>query len=284
MSILLANVKRREDQNVVIFNDERNLERIRSLFVFDQNRSHPIEYDNEHRLEQDEYFYVDLSGEQMEEVQQVYHLNNQSNGDLNIGGFGNEYDKIQCLYYLTNSHAIFKKVFKNNFLHERGFIRLEGAPSFEQPNNALSFDQRVDVHLDLVSNRMKFISYRNAVSLFPCLYAFFQEATATEVGAMLDDELFELDEDFNKSSVGTNNRKKIAYAINSLEVDLAGQKDKIAAYAAAHDSEGIFSDGKFVIKNNADLTKAMLIITGAYYPNAITGDEMVAKVSRKVEL
>ena len=66
--------------------------------------------------------------------------------------------------------------------------------------------------------------------------------------------------------------------------ELRGELHKLySAEAQKYAPEGLYVDGKFNLTKNVDVTHALRIITGAYYKNPITDDEMIAKVASKAE-
>ena len=77
----------------------------------------------------------------------------------------------------------------------------------------------------------------------------------------------------------------MAYAAQELNINLEDAElvGRLTGYAVRHAPGGLFENGKFNIRSNADVTEALRLITGAYYQNEVTGDRMVAKSAVKAK-
>ncbi|MCK5589237.1 MAG: hypothetical protein KAI16_02925 [Candidatus Pacebacteria bacterium] len=281
MKKVLAKINRKNDSNVIVFSEEIKVEKIEKMFQPYSSELELKKYDPELPEEKDEYYYVNLSEKQFQTITEEYIISNDSSGELNNDGFSRDYMNITSLYLISDKKVLFKKINKSNFIHERGFIRVQSEPSFETAKNMISMSNSVDLILFKKEKKLLFRKFRIASWIVPVLKEFYRSATQEEVDKVLDKSVFNIGESFDTKKVGDLNRKKISLYLEHNELDL-GKKSvqiKIDNYIKKYekyDLVNLFDGKKFSIDNNADLTKVLQIVTGSFFENEITGKKMLA--------
>ena len=283
--MIIAHIDRKEDKNAILFADNSKLDTVKPLFHDPFTSLTKKKYDNEHNLSDDECWEAGLSGEQFEQLKYLYELDEDSTGDMNKNKLYQTNDSIRALYMVEGDSVRFKRIFKQQLLRDSTVFNLDGEPKLSDMHNVLAIDEKVHAVVNTSAKKILFKDYRIATQLFSCLTSLYREATQTETDNLMSADIFALDEKFPTSKIGQTNRKKIAYAIEELKIDLNDEsiKVRIEAEAQKYAPEGLYVDGKFNLTKNVDVTHALRIITGAYYKNPITDDEMIAKVASKAE-
>lgn len=283
--MIIAHIDRKEDKNAILFADNSKLDKVKPLFHDPFTSLTKKKYDNEHNLSDDECWEAGLSDEQFEQLKCLYELDEDSTGDMNKNKLYQTNDSIRALYMVEGDSVRFKRIFKQQLLRDSTVFNLDGEPKLSDMHNVLAIDEKVHAVVNTSAKKILFKDYRIATQLFSCLTSLYREATQTETDNLMSADIFALDEKFPTSKIGQTNRKKIAYAIEELKIDLNDEsiKVRIEAEAQKYAPEGLYVDGKFNLTKNVDVTHALRIITGAYYKNPITDDEMIAKVASKAE-
>ena len=283
--MIIAHIDRKEDKNAILFADNSKLDKVKPLFHDPFTSLTKKKYDNEHNLSDDECWEAGLSDEQFEQLKHLYELDEDSTGDMNKNKLYQTNDSIRALYMVEGDSVRFKRIFKQQLLRDSTVFNLDGEPKLSDMHNVLAIDEKVHAVVNTSAKKILFKDYRIATQLFSCLTSLYREATQTETDNLMSADIFALDEKFPTSKIGQTNRKKIAYAIEELKIDLNDEsiKVRIEAEAQKYAPEKLYVDGKFNLTKNVDVTHALRIITGAYYKNPITDDEMIAKVASKAE-
>ncbi len=283
MSVIYAKLKRNENPTVILFGEQQSEPALEQLFN-PVSLDNSIEYDcNGIQLTDDEVFHVDLSEEQWSKVQAVFQTNNTSTADLNNSGYSDQYGNIDVIYRVTDEAIAFKKIYAFHLVGHRGFVAWGDRPSFIAPTDKVSIDGRNDLYIDKTTKRAYFKSFTQASRVASVLLEFYFEATEQETTDVLANDIFDVSE-LDIAEVKQRNRKRIALITNELGIDLsdAGTVTKIKAYADKYSLGDVFNDDKLKVASNTELTKALDVISGAFYKNEITDDVMKATATKKI--
>lgn len=286
-SVLIAHLVRKNNPNALLFKKEKDIREVEEYFkMYDRQR---IDFSNEMEIGKNEYTAVKLSPNQWVDIEKKYILNTKSTASLAINNISREIDLVKTIYLIKGNKIFFKKITKSNFLKDKKIFGLgiglsDGPEIIKNSNEMIAFGNTVDAILDLANQEVMFISYHNAVGLFPILSDFYKEATQSEVDEFLGNDIFKIHESFNTSTVGSTNRKKISFFQNEIRLNIKNPEvaSKIERYSEKYLGKNLAINNHFEIKNNSDITDIMHIICGSYYENEITGEKMLACSSKKL--
>lgn len=288
-AVILAYIKRPEDQNTVLFSNDPKKQDILKLFRDPYISAEKARFDGKTPLNEGECYEVNLSqnGQEMIERQYITSIGEVSSlSDYEPTGNDEETnDTIRVIYMFDGKKLVFKHIPKKQQLQDSMIINMDGEPAATNMVNVLAIDERIDAVYNAITHKFYFTDFQAAKHVFGPLEVYYRSATQDEVDEWLDPGIFDIDSSFDTFGISTPNRKKMTYASEQLGIDLANPEivGRIAAYAGKHAQKMLFINGKFNIKKNADLTEALRLITGSYYENAITGVLMVANTPKKAK-
>lgn len=286
MNKIFGYIKRDEDPNVLLFTSDVKRAEVVALFADRFDGLELIDYDNEHVLEDDECWTVELSDTQFEVLKQQYVTDLESTTNHNPSTIRSADGNMRALYLVEETQVVFKCISKRQYMRDSSILSLDGEPRVTDLHNILAVDAQVDAVLEIDTQKLRFRNFNSAKQLFPFVIEFYRSATQAEVDQWLGAPLFEVDENFATAKVGAANRKKIAFALKELAIvlDEAQTAQRIKTHAANHAIAGLFDGDKFNLATNKDVTEMMRIVTGAYHTNPITDDPMLARSAYKVRV
>lgn len=284
MSVIYAKVKREENRNVILFNEDQVDESLNKLFTPPVLKN-SIEYDcyGPQSLD-DEVFHVDLSHEQWLKVKDVYETENASAANLPNTGYADQYVNIDVIYRVTGNAISFKKIRPSQIALQVGQLEWGDRPVYVAPSEKVLIDPQLDLYIDKTSRRAYFKSFRRAAGIAKVLNDFYEETTQQFAEEALAFDVFNISE-FDVTEVGSKNRKRLARIKGDLGIDLSDVATvrRINDYADRYEREGVFEDGRIKITSNAELTEALDVISGSFYKNEITDDLMKVTSAKKLD-
>ncbi len=282
----LAYVKRDEEANSTLFEDDARRDELASLFQdpFSDATKFPFEGDTQ-VLADGACYEVSLSQHGIEAMERQYITSTLQIDSLSEYDISTEGGKdISVVYAFDGKKLVFKRVPKSRHLRDSKIVSIgdEGAV-ISSSTHVFSFDDKVDAVYHVGTKKLYFADFQAAKHVFGTLEIYYRGATQNEVDEWLDPGVFDIDSSFDTFAISTPNRKRMRLATDELQIDLADEETliRIRAYAAQHAPKMLFINNKFNVKKNADITEALRIITGAYYQNEITGELMVANTPKR---
>jgi len=283
--VIIAYIKRHKDPNTILFGDGEKIDDILKLFndPFSARKKQP--YLGEAEVNEGSCFEVSLSEGARDAMRRQY-VTMQSqleslksywrDGDAGL-------DAIRVIYSYDGTKLIFKRVRSNQILNQGHIVTLEREAHVSDASGALAIDSEIAAVYNMQTNRFYFIDFITAKHVFGSLELYYRSATQNDVDEWLDPSLFNVDDNFDTFTISTPNRKKMAYASEELGIKLEDAEllGRLTAYAGRHSPGGLFENGKFNIRSNADVTESLRVITGAYFQNEVTGDVMIAGSAKK---
>ena len=283
MSVIYAKLKRDENPNVILFNEDQVDEKLNHLFA-PPGLKNSIEYDcyGPQSLN-DEIFHVDLSNDQWLKIQDVYETDNERAANLNSSGYLDQYVNIDVIYRVTHGAISFKKIRPSQIASQQGSLEWGDRPVFEAPSEKVLIDPPVDLYIDKSEKRAYFKSFRNASRIARVLNDFYEETTQQHAEEALAFDVFNIAE-FDVADVSPRNRKRLARIKGDLDIDLADASTvtRINEYADKYERVDVFENSRIKICSNAELTEALDVISGSFYKNEITYDVMKATSTKKL--
>ncbi len=285
-SVIVAYIKRPTDPNSILFANDSNRSEIEKLFKDPFAAKKKVDFDIAYELDDDECWEVPLSEAGRDAMKRQYVLSLHAAKELNINKREEEASNdIRTIYLVGETKVIFKHISRSNYLRGGKIISLAGKPNATDLQDVLAIGSEVHAVYNTATNRFYFTDFQAAKHVFGRLEVVYRSATQKEVDEWLDPSVFNVDDNFDTFSISTPNRKKMSYAAEELGINLENPElvARLSSYAGRHSPGGLFENGKFNIRSNADVTEALRIITGAYYQNEVTGDLMVAKSTAKAK-
>ncbi|MDD5770168.1 MAG: hypothetical protein PHE25_04305 [Candidatus Gracilibacteria bacterium] len=260
------NAKLKNDTHVKIFSSDSELEKINFYSI--PNIENEVEYNFNTKLENDEWFFVNLSSEQISSMIDEYKTSITGSGELNKITKDN-YDDIEVCYLVEDNKIIFTKIIKSYFVRSTKFLGFSDlGPEIIEQQNSITFNGQVDVYFD-GTNKLYFKSYTRAKSIFDGLSDFYRTASQEEVNTFLEKDFFVIKDNFDKSKLGDRLHKNIAKIIDDNNINFTDLevRTKYNNYATTFLGENIQinQEGKFEIEKNKDLTNVVKLLQGHYY-------------------
>lgn len=263
-------------QHRILASDDAALEQFD--FYFAPNIIGKVPFNPDKKLESEEWYYVQLNQERIEQMIKPYTDNERRSGDLN-NTVQSEYQTIEVVYRVIGSHAIFTKITDSYRIKNRTIVKLYDLEQAKviRESSSIEFNGEVHAYFD-GSNRLYFRNFSKVRSMFPGLDDFYRDATREEKQRFLDSPIFTLGA-VELSAIGQNDSKRIAVVLNDTKIDFesSARQEKIID-SARHFSEEIeldvTSDGKIVLDEPVDVKKALNVIMSKYYISEVTGEKM----------
>lgn len=266
----------------VIFDDEEHMADINKFYA-SPDVSHPVEFTPEHKLEDNEWFYVDLNSDQKAAMIQPYLDAANATGDVNDTKLI-DYEQVMTLFRVSGKKITFSKITGGSRVDNKFSITLGEQPEIAKTFHAIELKKTPDAYFD-GGVRLYFRNYTAVRPLFKGLDEFFRQATEEEREEFLGNGFFVLGDDY--IHIGVRTAKRIAAIVDDPEIDLDDEetRDKIRYYAASYPESNIkFTDNERIpINNTTELNNVLTLLDGHYYTSELTGQKMKAKGSTKLK-
>jgi len=153
MSVIYAKLKRDENPNVILFNEDQVDDKLNHLFT-PPGLKNSIKYDcyGPQSLN-DEIFHVDLSNDQWLKIQDIYETDNGRASHLDNSGYSDQYANIDVIYSVTNSAISFKKIRPSQIALQQGSLEWGDRPVFVAPSEKVLIDPPVDLYINKSAKR-----------------------------------------------------------------------------------------------------------------------------------
>ena len=270
MFILIGKVK----------SDYRNIlsQKNEILDQLDTEKIDTFEFDPNHKLEDDEWFYIiDFSKGDF-----FIDLCKEDFSTASLGQIANnEYDEIQCIVIFQDGQKHFQRITRSRFVDKKTILDYSGQPKIVEHRKQLEVKLESDAIFIAATDTLYFKQIARIKTIFPGIEELAREATQTEVDEFLGHGTIKLQEGYDTHSVGSNNRKRIA-DIGKKYINFSPQKQhKLIDYAK--DKTGInFENGIFKIGSEKDLKNLLYAMDQRYYYADIYEENRVANSVRVV--
>lgn len=231
--------------------------------------SHEIEYIHSHKLDENEWFYI--SEFRSKEFTNDFIERDYSNGEV-IQLNATHFSKGKYLCVNENNMKFFQKLTPSNFIRKKMFNINEG--SFIESGNILTINNVPDAVYDIELDKLYFKDLSKISSLFNNIDSLYREATNDEVNSFLSHELITLGVDtFN---VGIPNRKKIAKALDKLNLFSNDDKKYISDYIKDYYPALKIENNKFSITSDVELKHFIYGVEQRFYTTRIGSEKRIA--------
>ncbi len=244
-----------------------------------------FKFDPEKKLENDEWFYVEPSEEQMIKMIDPY-ISTITNIDSLNPITKNDYQNIRAICLIEKEvvndnglencqeRLIISRVYPRFYTIARKILKWNDGPQFEEQSSSVYFSGYIDAYW--IAGKLYFKSYLNIKPIFDGLEDFYRLATEDEKNEFLQKDFFKC-EDTN-IVIKQRNLRKIASVINNINWSEPLTRQKYIKYAEKYPNIGvqITADGKLKIESNQDVTKILSVLEERIYTTPITGEEREA--------
>lgn len=147
---------------------------------------------------------------------------------------------------------------------------------YKENSASISLNEYPDAVYNRIKDTLYFRKLRDISAIFNGIDELYKEATEDEVNNFLDYQFIELTEGFTSDNVKTNNRKRIAIALETLKHFSDRDREKVFEYVKDYCPELESTGSKFKIHNEDSLKKLLYGIDQRYYTTPIGDEKRVA--------
>ncbi|GHV07108.1 hypothetical protein AGMMS50229_13240 [Campylobacterota bacterium] len=281
---LFAKLKGKRGENKIVFTDKENLRKVDFFAIPEISEDKILQFDSERKIEDDEWFYIELDDEHREMVKPFANCS-QNTADMNPV-LANDYLSIEAVFKIHTEEEIrriiFQKITSSSRIESKTFLSFGDHPEITEQKNSIIFSNKVDAYFD-GRNKIYFRSFSTIRSLFNGIEDYYNEATDEEVQKITQNPMLKFAESIK---IGVRNRKRIAaiLADNNIRLDDMDFQNQVREYARRYPEIQLETndDGKFIIDNDKHLESFLALVSGRYYISEITGEKMEAKATEKL--
>ncbi|MDR1033158.1 MAG: hypothetical protein LBL41_00040 [Bifidobacteriaceae bacterium] len=286
VTMFFAKLKGNKGEHKIVFNNKDDLEKLDFFNAPEIPSECAIKFDAEKNLEADEWFYIELD-EKHKVMLEPYCKSISSSFDLRTIT-AEDYPRVETLYKVTRNEEgkffiVFLKITKAYYIISKSSLMYRKYPDISTRENVIDLPIRQDAYFD-GEKRIYFKKFFTIRSMFNNVDDYYREATKEEVKAIKASNMFDIDNGFK---IKIRNLKHIAMIFDddSISLNDISIQNKLKAYVEKYKGHEITidSDGKFKIKNNAELAIVLKALRGHYYVSEITNEKMEATSASKLE-
>ncbi len=283
--MFLAKLKGKRGAHQILMQDSE----LRAVdFYIKPNILEATKYNPDKKLDQDQWFYVEVDDMQKQSMLGTYLELPQSSADLNHARV-DDYKDIEAVYKtLENNEIIFTKITDSYKIENKILLKFHDTENAEitHQQNSIVFSGKADAYFD-GEKKLYFRNYNTIRPLFPGIEDFFRAATHDEINKFLRNNFFDVDQNITPETVGQRAAKNIASILDDDGIDIESDtgKSKVLEYAANYPEAGVEVSeiDKIIIKDKKDLGKVISLLSSRYYTSEVTGKKMQSFGSTKIE-
>ncbi|MBR3055718.1 hypothetical protein IKG64_00125 [Candidatus Saccharibacteria bacterium] len=238
-----------------------------------------IEFSAEAAPEVDEYYYIDLD-EQHSGMMDDYIQNASSTAGVSLAG-PDDFSKAEVLYVARGDGGGVKSITFQKILPSvkisSGFslFLFDGRPEIKKLDRSISIVNRIDAIYDVERKRIYFREFSKIRCMFDGIVDYYRSATDDEVRRVKECGYLDINEDVK---VGVRSRKIIASMLDDRILEDPEYSSKLGRIFDKYGEELELKmvDGKIVVGNDKELTKALSVMIGRCFTNEITGEKTLA--------
>ncbi len=281
MDYLVAKTKGKRGSFYKVLSDQTTFEIIPDF-------ANSREYDDEYKLQEDEWFVVEHFS------QQTYCIGFVQNDFVatNYSFMPKEkYGKIDFIVSVQNegNDFIFQKI-TPSFIYEKQKILSWNhiiAPTDQailyNHEDVLVLKTDADCYYKKNADKLYFKNLNAITSIFDGINILYREATNQEVEEFLEMDMINVADGFSKDDVKTANRRKIKEATERYHSFSPEQKAKIPSYISKY-CPHIYDEGtqKFNVNDENNLTDLLNVLNQRYYTTEIDDEKRLANSVTKL--
>ena len=266
-----------------IYRKLENTDDISELVAPEIDPENSREFDPEIKLEQEEWFYIEMDDEQMSMIKEY------EDKFLNTAGLNavseEEFSKIDLIFRkVENDGLVFQKITQSKRLVDKSILKWRYRSRRAERTiieNGIELKCENDAYFD-GNDKLYFKNFRTIRSLFKGIDDYYRIASQTEVDEFKEFNLVNFVSDFK---IKTNNLKMLA-VLKDYDIDLddiAVKSTLLRTYSQYPSQEFELDDNQnFIIDSNKKLTCLLKLALGRLYTNPITHHKMEANHAKKL--
>ena len=281
MDYLVAKTKGKRGSFYKVLSDQTTFEDIPDF-------SNSREYDDEYKLEEDEWFVVEqfsLQAYCIDFVKNAFVATNYSFMPKE------KYEKIDFIVSVQNegNDLVFQKITPSFIYEKQKTLSWEHitAPTdqavLSNQNNVLVIKEGADCYYIRDADKLYFKSLNAITSIFDGINVLYREATNQEVEEFLEMDMINVAAGFSKDDVKTANRRRIKEASERYHSFSPEQKAKIPSYISKY-CPHIYDEttSKFNVNDENNLTDLLNVLNQRYYTTEIDDEKRLANSVTKL--
>lgn len=236
------------------------------------------EYDPRYKLEDDERFVL----ENFSRSKYKNELIAQTISTTNLNQIEkNQYSEINYLCSIQGDLVFFQKMNASQLYHKKWF-QISGTPDLMKDAPILVINEEPDAVYNKQDDTLAFRNIARIKTVFYGVEELYREATDKEVDTFLKKDFIKPTDDYSVASVKTNNRKRIALAMDTLKRFKKEDQQNIFKYIKDYCPELKFENDAFNISSEEDLKKVLFGIEERYYTTIRTHEKRLANSVTKI--
>lgn len=267
MNHLLAKKGGRNGAYVKIMSDN-------NIFQLPEDLDNPHVYDNDHKLDDDEWFAItDFSNSE-------YSID-FINTDFNSAEYNQianiDYANLKFLCSYQNDNFYFFQKITSSQTITRKWFKMSNEPVLSE-DPIIIIKPYSDAIYDKEQDTLYFKNLTAITTIFPEIGNLYKEATDADTEDFLNNDFINLINNYDIIKVKTANRKRIAMAMDSLSKFTAVEKNQIFEYIKEYCTELDFSEeqGHFEIGTEDNLKHLLYGIEQRYYTTPLGNEKRLA--------
>jgi len=187
-----------------------------------------------------------------------------------------DFGKIVFLCGYQDGYYFFQRVTPSRQVNQKRVFFFGEQCKYEENSASISLNEYADAIYSPMENKLYFRKLRDISAIFDGIDELYREATEDEVKNFLDYNFIELSEGFTSDNVKTNNRKRIALALETLRRFSEDEKQTVFEYIKDYCPELANANSKFTIHNEDSLKRLLYGIEQRYYTTPVGEERRLA--------
>ena len=184
-----------------------------------------------------------------------------------------DFGKIEFLCGYQDEYYFFQRVTSARQVNKKRVFFFGSQCKYEENSASISLNDYADAIYCSRENKLYFRKLRDISAIFDGIDELYREATEDEVRNFLGYNFIELCDGFTSDNVKTNNRKRIALALETLRRFSENDKQTVFEYIKDYCPElANQNNNKFSVRNEDSLKRLLYGIEQRYYTTPV-GDE-----------
>jgi hypothetical protein len=243
-----------------------------TIFMLPNNLENAIEYNSSTLLGDDDWFVITRFSTR------EYFL------DLLMQGFDSvdyeqldlqDFEKLDFLFSYQDGNYFFQNISRVQLVRKK-ILFLGEQFKFDKNNASIIIKEIPDAIYIKHDDSLYFRKLTSITSIFSGIDQLYREATELETKGFLNSNFISLTNGFSSVDVKTENRKKIALAIDALKKFKSKEKDTIFAYIQGYFPKLRKANNKFSIGSETDLKMLLYGIAQQLYTTPVGNEKRIA--------
>jgi hypothetical protein len=232
-----------------------------------------VPYSSDTLNDDDEWYYIDSFREKPYCIDLIRNQNVFSSVDY-VSLEKNEFGLLEYLCTYQDGIFFFQRVTPGKQIRKKAIV-FGDACSYEDNHATISINHYADAIFNPTQNRLYFRKLRFLTAIFEGIEDLYREATQEEVDEFLSLDFVETVE-YTSAYVKTNNRKRIAVALDTLKQYSQDERAKIFDYIKDYCPDLATDHGTFTISIEEDLKNLLFGIGQRFYTTPVGGEKRIA--------